>query len=220
MVTFKEQKFGVLAHNALGIYNKDLKELARRIPKDDSLAIQLFNTDIYEARLLCSKLFKPGNLTEQLMEEWLVTFENWEICDAFSMSVFARSPLAVAKAIEWTAREREFEKRAGFATIAGMCSSDKKSENELFLQFFPFIEKESVDDRVYVKKAVNWALRSIGKRNVDLRNAAITVAQRIEAIDHKSARWIAKDALKELERDEVRIADYPRHIYRKEIKNK
>lgn len=214
-IIFKEKKFGIISNNALGIYHKDLKELAKQIPNNDQLAIELFDSNIYEARLLCSKLFNSKNLTENLMDHWTSTFENWEICDSFCMGLFAKSQFAVTKAIEWTERKREFEKRAGFTVIAAYCMADKKASNHTFEQFFPIIKRECTDERVYVKKAVNWALRNIGKRNIDLRIKAIEVAEAILKIDDKAAQWIAKNALKELRKEKIRMSDYPRSIYRK-----
>lgn len=213
-IAFKQKKFGVVSNNALGIYHKDLKEIAKKVGKNNDLAQELFDTGIYEARLLCSKLFKPKEVTEALMEKWVLTFENWEICDSFSMGIFARSPFAISKAIEWSSRTAEFEKRASFATIAGYCMADKKADNVVFEQFFPLLYQAANDDRLYVKKAVNWALRSIGKRNVDLNKKAIDVAKEIAALEYKSAKWIAKDALQELQKETVNILDYPRAIYR------
>jgi len=214
-VALKEQKFGVIADNALGVYLQDLKVLAKEIPKDDQLAIQLFDSGIYEARLLCSKLFDPKNLTETLSEQWVSTFDNWEICDSFSMGIFAKSRFAVPKSIEWTTRTKEYEKRAGFATIAAYCMADKKAANEVFEQFLPIIIRESTDERIHVKKAVNWALRNIGKRNRDLTKSAINCAKQILESDSKAAKWIATNALKEWEKPNVRMSDYPRVIYRK-----
>jgi 3-methyladenine DNA glycosylase AlkD len=214
VVLKKQQKFGIVARNALGIYHKDLTMIARELPRDAELALALFETGIYEARLLCSKIFPPRHVKEELMDGWTATFENWEICDAFSMSVYARSSHAVRKAIAYTERQPEFEKRAGFVIIAGLCSADKKAGNEIFEQFFPLIIRECTDERVYVKKAVNWALRGIGKRNSDLQAQAVRVAEQIGAKESKAARWIAKDALRELHSDKVRIADYPRSVYR------
>lgn len=214
-VEFKQKKFGVHSNNALGVYHKDLKELAKNLPQDDDLAIELFESNIYEARLLCSKIFKLENLTEALMDHWASTFENWEICDSFCMGLFAKSKYAVSKAIEWSEREKEFEKRAGFTIMAAYAMADKESGNEVFEQFFPIIIRESKDERIYVKKAVNWALRNVGKRNKDLKSMAISVAYELLKIDNKSAQWIAKDALKELTAEKVRISDYPRRIYRK-----
>jgi 3-methyladenine DNA glycosylase AlkD len=219
-VILKEKKFGIIANNSLGIYHNDLKELAKQIDKDNQLAIKLFDSGIYEARILCSKLYNINDLTESLMEKWATTFENWEICDTFCMGLFAKSKFAISKAIEWTDRENEFEKRAGFTIIAAYCMADKKANNEIFEQFLPIINRHSTDDRIYVKKAVNWALRNIGKRNADLNKKAIKVATDLLKIDNKTATWIAKDALKELQGQSVNILDYPREIYRTEQKQK
>lgn len=213
-VLFKEKKFGIISANALGIYHKDLKALAKEIGTDNDLAIALFDTGIYEARILCSKIFKSEDLTEELLEKWVASFENWEICDSFCMGLVAKSKWAVPKILEWVDRKREFEKRAGFTTIAAYCMADKKAENTVYEQFFPIIKIAATDERLYVKKAVNWALRNIGKRNVDLNKQAIIVAKEILAFDTKSAKWIAKDALRELEKEGINILDYPRAIYR------
>lgn len=216
-VIFKEQKFGIKSNNSLGIYHKELKMIAKEIGKDNELALQLFDSGIYEGRLLCSKMFKPKDVTEPLMEKWVKTFENWEICDSFSMGLFSKSRFALTKIVAWTERKQEFEKRAGFATMAAYCMADKKSENELFEQFFPIIKREANDERLYVKKAVNWALRNIGKRNIDLNDMAIEVANEILNFESKSAKWIAKDALKELQKDGVRMSNYPREKYKTKL---
>ena len=213
-VEYKERKFGVKANNSLGIFQKDLKILAKEIGKDNELAIRLFDSGIYEARILCSKVFDVKFLTEALMEKWLKTFNNWEICDSFSMGLFAKSKFAVTKAFEWSKRKNEFEKRAAFATISSYCMADKHADNKTFENFFSLIIKEANDDRLYVKKAVNWALRSIGKRNVDLNKKAIVIANEILSFESKSAKWIAKDAIRELTGKKVNILDYPRDIYR------
>lgn len=213
-VIFKEKKYGIKANNSLGVYHKELKMIAKDVGPNNELALQLFDSGIYEGRLLCSKMFKPKDVTEALMEKWVKTFENWEVCDSFCMGLFSKSKFALAKILEWTEREPEFEKRAGFAIMAAYCMADKKSGNELFEQFFPIIKREANDERLYVKKAVNWSLRNIGKRNTDLNEKAIDVASEILKFDGKSAKWIAKDALKELQKDGVRMSDYPRAIYR------
>jgi len=213
-VAFKAKKFGIISNNALGIYHKDLKAMAKEIGRDNDLAIRLFDSGIYEARLLCSKIFSPKDVTEALMEKWVKTFENWEICDSFCMGLFAKNDLAVSKIHEWTQREPEFEKRAGFTVMAAYCMADKHADNEVFMSFLPIIEREVNDDRIYVKKAVNWALRNIGKRNRDLNKAAISIAYDILKMESKSAKWIAKDALRELKKENVRMSDYPRAVYR------
>lgn len=215
IVTFKEKKFGVIAENSLGILHSELNELIKRIPKSNSLALELFDTGIYEARLLCSKIFKPKDLNEGLMEKFVQQFHSWEMCDSFCMKVFSRNPLSIPIAFDWTYREREFEKRAGFVIMAAYCLSDKKAGNEIYESFFSPIQRESHDNRLYVRKAVNWALRSIGKRNIELNRSAIALAQILLKDTNKTARWIASDALKELQSEKVKILDYPRNIYRK-----
>ena len=133
----KQKKFGIKGTNMLGIYHRDLNAIVKEIKKNSPLAIELYNTGIYEARLITAKIFKPKDLTTRLMEEWITIFNNWEICDSFCMAVFSRNSLAIPKIHEWATREAEFEKRASFATMAGFCSSDKKTENAPFEQFFP-----------------------------------------------------------------------------------
>lgn len=218
-VEFKKKKFGVVAHNSIGIYHKDLKELAKEIGANSELALQLFDSGLYEGRLLCSKLFRPRDLTEELMEKWTATFENWEICDSFCMAIYARSNFAVQKAMEWTAREPEFEKRSGFVIMAAYCMADKKADNAVFESFFPIIIREAKDERVYVKKAVNWALRNIGKRNIDLHRRASEVAKEILSLGDKTASWIAKDALREFEKKGLNVMGYPRSIYERTVVN-
>lgn len=213
-VAFKAKKFGIISNNSLGIYHKDLKLIAKEIGRDNDLAIQLFDSGIYEARLLCSKIFKPKDVTEDLMEKWVKTFENWEICDSFCMGLFAKNDLAIKKIQEWSLREAEFEKRAGFTVMAAYCMADKHADNQTFEAFFPIIKRAANDERIYVKKAVNWGLRSIGKRNIDLNKLAIEAAYEILEMDSKAAKWIAKDALRELTKTTVRMSDYPRAIYR------
>lgn len=215
-VVFKTAKFGVVAEKSLGIYHKDLKELAKKIGTDSKLAIQLFDSGIYEARILCSKIFDPQELTNDLVEKWVVTFENWEICDSFCMGLFAKSKFAVPKILEWSERKEEFKKRAAFSVIAAYCMADKKADNAVYERFLPIIIREAKDDRLYVRKAVNWALRNIGKRNIDLHRKAIETAKLIIKLETKSAKWIGKDAINQLTKPRVNILDYPRAIYRNE----
>ena len=214
-IELKARKFNISAEGSLGIYQKDLKELSNEIVKDNQLAVDLFDTGIYEARLICSRIFNPKDLTTDLMEKWVITFENWEIVDSFCMALFAHSSLAYPKAMEWSLREREFEKRSGFAIMAAYCMANKQAENEEYLDFLERIETESCDDRIYVKKAANWALRNIGKRNPDLKKSAISSSRKILQKECKAAQWIANDALKEFEKEGLRSSDYPRHLYRK-----
>lgn len=211
---FKQAKYNIVTNNALGIYMKDLNVLARQIGKDKDLALELFDTGLYDARILCSKIMPPIDVTPALMEKWIPTFENWEICDSFSMGLFSKTTYAQSKIEAWSNRDREFEKRAAFATLASYTMADKKAENKVFEAFYPLIISAATDNRVYVKKAVNWALRSIGKRNSDLTKSAIDTAKNILEINSPAAKWIAKDALKELQGDNLKPLDYPRAIYR------
>ncbi|MBL4643794.1 MAG: DNA alkylation repair protein [Flavobacteriaceae bacterium] len=213
-VAFKKRKFGIAANNSLGIYQKDLKELANKIGTDSVLASRLFDSGIYEARILASKIFNPKELTNDLLEKWVVTFENWEICDSFCMGLFAKSEFAIPKIIEWSERENEFEKRAAFAIMAAYCMADKKAANSVFENFFPIINREANDDRLYVRKAVNWALRNIGKRNVDLHKKALKTASQLVKMNTKCTKWIGSNAISQLTKQKVNILDYPRAIYR------
>ncbi len=212
---FKAKKYGIHCGNSWGIYQKDIAVLAKKIGKNTSVGIQLFETGNYDAQLLCAKICIPKEITEALMDQWITHFNTWEICDSFCMQLFKFHPLAIKKALEWSERNNEFEKRAGFVLMATYGFADKNAENEVFEQFFPILIKHANDDRIYVKKAINWALRQIGKRNVDLQKKAIRTAREILKQDSTSAQWIAKDALKELQGEKVNILDYPRSIYRK-----
>jgi 3-methyladenine DNA glycosylase AlkD len=214
-IILKKEKFGISANNSLGIYHQDLKVIAKQIGTDNQLALALFDTGIYEARLLCSKIYQAQELTITLMDRWVVTFENWEICDSFCMGFFVKSEFALTKAFEWIESDDEFIKRAGFVIMAAYGFAHKNAENDVFESFLSAIKQHATDDRVYVKKAVNWALRNIGKRNKDLNKKAIATANDILKIKHKTAQWIAKNALNEIEKEGRKFLDYPRSIYRK-----
>lgn len=211
---YKAKKFNIQAQNTLGIYQADLKALAKTLPQDPKLALELYYSGIYEARLLCAKLFPLQALEGEQMEQWVQDFENWEICDTFCMGLFAKSPLAVEKIQAWATREPAYEKRASFATLAAYCMANKKANNAHFQQFFPLIEAAAADDRIYVKKAVNWALRNLGKRNKDLHQTAQACAERLLKRPEKSAQWIAKDALKQWSKPNYKYSNYPRASYK------
>ena len=210
----KRIKFGVAPKNTFGVFQKDINAIAKEIGKNDALTIALFETGNYDAQILASKIFNPKNLTPALMEQFVTSFQTWEACDSFSMKLFARSPFAIEKSIEWSHREAEFEKRAGFATMAAICMADKKADNDIFEPFFDAVVRESWDNRIYVRKSVNWALRNMGKRNLDLNYRAIDTAHALLQMQNKTAKWIANNALRELTDDSMRRSDYPRSIYR------
>ncbi|WP_422362025.1 DNA alkylation repair protein [Reichenbachiella sp.] len=213
-ITFKEKKYAIRTENSLGIYQKDLKALAKRVGKNDQLALDLFDSGLYEARLLVPLLFKPRSITPTLIDQWIACFDTWEICDSYCMSFIGQSPHCYEKVFEYVDKESEYQKRAGFVLMVGYHFGHKNAPNEEFQKFLPLIIEGSEDERNFVKKAINWALRVIGKRNIDLNAQAITTAQQILKSSAKSAQWIAKDALKELQSPKVNIQDYPRSIYR------
>jgi len=213
-ITLKQQRFGIYARNSLGIYHRDLKIIAKEIGRDDALALALYDTGIYEARLLCSKIYRPESITKSQMNRWVKDFENWEVCDSFCMGFFVNSEYALEKAALWSQAEGEFVKRAGFVIMAAYGFAHKNDDNGLFEGFFAAIEREAEDPRIYVKKAVNWALRNIGKRNVDLQHQAKAVAEGLALRPDKSAQWIGNNALAELNKPSVNVMDYPRSVYR------
>ncbi len=205
--------FAISPENSCGIFLKELNALAKRLGKNDVIAIQLFDSGIYEARLLASMLFNPPNLTEALMDQWVGVFDTWEICDTFCMNVFGKSRFAVKKAFEWSDKEPEYQRRAGFVCMVQYAFTNKDAPNSEIRSFFPQMIKYASDDRLYVMKGINWALRQVGKRNKDLHAEAIAVAHEIREIGSKPAQWIARDALRQLQGSTVFFKNYPRKIY-------
>jgi 3-methyladenine DNA glycosylase AlkD len=196
-------RFGISTENTLGISMPTLRDLAREIGRDHQLALGLWQTGLHEARILASMVDIPGQVTEEQMESWVKDFDSWDVCDQVCGNLFDRTPLAYRKAVEWSDRFEEFVKRAGFVMMAGLALHDKTATDEAFEVFFPCILEEATDDRNFVKKAVNWALRGIGKRSRPLNERAIETARQIAVIDSKTARWIAADALRELTSEKV-----------------
>lgn len=192
-------RFGINSKFALGVRIPVLRSLAKKIGKNHQLAQDLWKTKIHEARILASMIDESEKVTAKQMDKWIKDFNSWDLCDQCCMNLFDKLPLAWKKAGDWTKREKEFERRAGFSLIASLAWHDKKAKDKNFIKFFPLIKKYSTDKRNFVKKAVNWALRQIGKRNKNLKNKAILLAKEIQKIDSLTSRWIAKDAIKELE---------------------
>jgi len=191
-------RFGINPNNTLGISVPVLRDIAREVGKDHQLAQELWASGIHEARTLACFVDKPELVTESQMEGWVKDFDSWDVCDLCCSDLFDRTKFAHQKAVEWSGREEEFVKRAGFTLMAALAVHDKKASDADFLKFLPIIKRESTDERNFAKKAVNWALRNMGKRNLDLNKMAIKTAEEIQKIDSKSARWIAADALREL----------------------
>ncbi|KKS04901.1 DNA alkylation repair protein [Candidatus Curtissbacteria bacterium RIFCSPHIGHO2_12_41_11] len=196
-------KFGINSKNTLGISIPILRKLAKEIGTNHTIAQQLWDSGIHEARILASMVDDPKQVSEKQMDLWTSDFDSWDVCDQVCMNFFDKTPHAFQKAKEWTRRDNEFEKRAGFALMACLAWHDKNSSNESFSHFFSLIKQAATDERNFVKKAVNWALRQIGKRNRNLNKMAIGTAQEIIKIDSKTAKWIATDALRELTSDAI-----------------
>ena len=191
-------RFGINPKNTYGVSIPNLRNMAKKIGKNHKLAQQLWKSDIHEARILAGMIDDVKLVTEKQMEKWVKEFDSWDVCDQVCMNLFDKTEFAYQKAVEWASKKEEFIKRAGFAMMAVLAWHDKNAKDEKFLKFFPVIKKASTDNRNFVKKAVNWALRQIGKRNLNLNKIAIKTAKEIKKIDSKSAKWIASDAIKEL----------------------
>ena len=196
-------RFGINPENTLGVSIPKLRVIAKETGKDHNLAQQLWASGIHEARLLACFIDQPEMVTEMQMESWASGFDSWDVCDQCCSNLFDKTPLAYQKAGDWSNREEEFVKRAGFVLMAVLAVHDKKATDEKLLQFLPIIKRESMDNRNFVKKAVNWALRQIGKRNLNLNKAAMETAEEIQQSESKSARWIATDAIRELTSEAV-----------------
>ena len=197
------KKFGIVTKNVYGVSVPELRKIAREVGKSHKLALKLWEIDSRETRILASMVDEPNKVTEEQMENWAKDFDNWEICDQVCQNLFVYSKYAIKKAIEWSEREEEFVKRAGFTLMAVLAVKDKKADNSLFEKFLPIIKREATDERNFVKKAVNWALRQIGKRNLELNKRALEIASEILQIDSKSAKWIARDAIRELKSEKI-----------------
>jgi len=197
-------RFGIRVDKAYGgISTPALKKLGREVGKNHELAQELWKSGIHEARHLAALIDEPARVTEAQMERWAKQFDSWDVCDGCCLNLFVNTPFAHRQAIEWSRRKEEFVKRAAFALMAVLAVHDKKAGDEKFLRFLPIVKRESTDQRNFVKKAVNWALRQIGKRNLRLNRAAIRTAEEIRELDSPSARWIAADALRELRSEAV-----------------
>jgi 3-methyladenine DNA glycosylase AlkD len=196
-------RFGINSENTYGISIPELRRIAKETGRDHALAEALWETGVHEARLLACFVDDPKQVTETQMERWVADFNSWDVCDQCCSSLFDKTPFAYQKAVEWSGRESEFTRRAGFTMMASLAVHEKKDEDARFEPFFPILVRESTDGRNFVKKSVNWALRQIGKRNRRLNRLAIETAEEIARIDSKSARWIAADALRELRGEKV-----------------
>lgn len=188
-------RFGISTNNTLGVNIPLLRELAKAHRRNHELALELWQTGIHEARILASLVDDPKLVTVGQLEEWVAEFDSWDVCDQCCANLFARTPFGWSKAVEWSSRPEEYVKRAGFVLMARLAVQEKKAPAELFQPFFELMRREAGDERNFVKKAINWGLREIGKRK-DLQGAT-ALAEKLAGAESRSARWIGKDALRE-----------------------
>lgn len=191
-------RFGIRGKVIYGIAIPRLRALAREIGSDHGLAQELWQMGVHEARMLAAMIDDPALVTAAQMEAWVRDFDSWDSCDGCCWNFFDRTPFAWTKAVAWSRRRDEFVRRAGYVLMAGLAQHDKEAPDRAFVRFLPLIARGASDDRNFVKKAVSWALRGIGKRNRALNRAAIRTAQAIRRQESRSARWVAADALREL----------------------
>ncbi len=196
-------RFGINTGNAYGVSVYKLRKVAKEIGKDHSFAGELWNSGVHEARILATLVDEPGKVTETQMEKWVNDFDSWDVCDLCCGNLFDKTKFAYKKAFAWSKRKEEFVKRSGFVLMAALAVHDKDAPDSKLEKFFAIIKRESTDERNFVRKAVNWALRQIGKRNQALNRKAIRIAEEIKNTDSKAARWIASDALRELKNEKI-----------------
>jgi 3-methyladenine DNA glycosylase AlkD len=202
-------RFGINVDKAFGISIAELRKIAKQTGKDHKLAQELWKTGYHEARILACLIDDYKQVTEKQMDKWVKDFDSWDLCDQCCNNLFRFTPFAYSKVYEWVNKEKEFVKRAAFSMMAVLSFHDKEADDEIFLEFLELIKKKSDDERNFVKKAVNWALRQIGKRNKNLNKSAIKAAKEILLLKTKAGNWIARNALREIESD----------IYQKRLKS-
>lgn len=198
-------RFGINPNSALGISIPHLRKTAREIGKNHKLALDLWNSGIHEVRILATMIDEPEKVTKSQMDKWVKDFNSWDLCDQCCNNLFGKTPFAIEKSFEWADKKEEFVRRAGFVLMAVLSVHNNEMNDEQFIAYFSIIERYSGDERNFVKKAINWALRQIGKRNINLNKEATSVCNRLLESNSKSAKWIANDALRELTSDKVLV---------------
>ena len=193
-------RYGIRPAKAYGVATPTIRSIARELGRNPKLASALWSTNVLEARILATMIADPAEIPEEEVERWVREFDCWSVCDSACIGLLWKTPFAWRKVREWSRREPEYERRAAFALLAGLAVHDKQATDKQFRAALRLISKAAGDERNFVKKAVNWALRQIGKRNAELREAAIEVAESLIATESRSARWIGRDALRELRR--------------------
>ena len=197
-------RYGI--HTAMEVFGTsmaDMRSIARRTGRDHALAAALWDAKVYEARMLAALVDEPEQVTAAQMDRWCAGFDNWAVCDTHCMHLFDRTPHAFGKVQQWSRSRAEFVRRAAFALLASLALHDKRGANECFARCLALIEEAATDERNFVKKSVNWALRAIGERNAELNAAALSVAGRLADSANATARWVGRDALRQLERPAV-----------------
>jgi len=196
-------RYGIVAPKVYGVSMATMKSLAKKLGKNHALALALWDTGWYEARILTSFVDEPAKVTPAQMDEWVSDFDNWAICDTICFHLFDKSPHAWKKIRAWTKRRDEFVKRGGFALLAAVALHDKKAGDKIFIDSLTIIDRDAGDSRNFVKKGVSWALRTIGHRNLALHGEAVALANRLAASDDSARRWVVKDALRDLNRPAI-----------------
>ena len=197
-------RFGITGAKRLGISMPELRKMGKALGKDHALALKLWTTGIQDAMILAALIDDPKEVTEEQAESWARDISSWDVCDQLCMNLLEKVPFVLKLVKQWSKREEEFVKRASFALIACLAWHDKKASDDFFIDLFPVIKSGASDNRNYVKKAVSWALRNIGKRNPNLNQQALKLAKEISKIDSKATRWIASDVIRELESEAFR----------------
>jgi len=191
-------RFGISTESTLGVSIPFLRQLAKQIGTDHQLALKLWDGGIHEARILASMIADRAEVNKSMMDRWAGDFDSWDVCDQICSNLFRHTPYAWDKAVQWSGRKPAFVKRAGFVLMAGLAVADKQVDDKRFVPFLELIESAASDERHFVKKAVSWALRQLGKRSLYLHKKAVAAAKRIQKQESKAAQWVAKDALNEL----------------------
>lgn len=191
-------RYGMSIEKRLGVSVPEMRKIAKGIGRDHALASGLWDTGIAEAMIVASMIAVPDELTADQMEVWVADIDSWDVCDQVCMNLFEKTPMAWEKIVEWSDRGEEFVKRAGYALIACLAWHNKEAEDEAFLKLLPIVEKGATDERNFVKKAVSWALRNIGKRNTELHEAVLGTAASLGSMESRSARWIAAQTIRDL----------------------
>ena len=194
-------RYGIVTNNRLGVSIPDIRKISKDFGKNHETALNLWKTGYQDAKITAALIDEPDKVTESQMNEWVKEIDSWDVCDQICMNLFDKTPYAWGKIIEWSKRDEEFVKRTAFSLLACLAWHDKNADDNKFIRYFPLIKKNSSDERNYVKKAVSWSLRHIGKRNINLHKAALTLAYEIKQIDTKTAKWIGSDVIRDLNSD-------------------